>query len=112
LLLVLVLAGDLCLWRAGFLEELSNRDRLVVALREDGVKGPLLCIAAQVVQVVIFAVPGEITQLAAGYVFGVWRGFLYSVVGIMVGSAFNFYFARILGRPTLEHSSVVRPWTR
>jgi uncharacterized membrane protein YdjX (TVP38/TMEM64 family) len=52
--------------------------------------------------VVIFAIPGEITQLAAGYVFGVWHGFLYSIVGIMAGSAFNFYFARVVGRPTLK----------
>jgi uncharacterized membrane protein YdjX (TVP38/TMEM64 family) len=101
LLVGFVVGGGVWLWHTGFLEELSNKDRLVAALREDGVKGPLLCIAAQFVQVVIFAIPGEITQLAAGYVFGVWRGFLYSVIGIMLGSAFNFYFSRIVGRPTL-----------
>jgi uncharacterized membrane protein YdjX (TVP38/TMEM64 family) len=100
--MALVVAGGVWLWHTGFLAELSDKDRLVEALREDGLKGPLLCIAAQFVQVVIFAIPGEITQLAAGYVFGVWRGFIYSVLGIMVGSAFNFYFARLVGRPTLE----------
>lgn len=102
-MVVLLAGGAVWLWHAGFLEELLNKDRLVAELREDGVKGPLLCIAAQFVQVVIFAIPGEITQLAAGYVFGVWRGFLYSVIGIMLGSAFNFYFARVVGRPALEH---------
>jgi uncharacterized membrane protein YdjX (TVP38/TMEM64 family) len=101
-LVLLVVGGGIWLWHAGFLEELSNKDRFIAALREDGPKGPLLCIAAQFVQVVIFAIPGEITQVAAGYVFGPWRGFLYSVTGIMAGSAFNFYFARIIGRPTLE----------
>lgn len=101
-LAVLVVVGGYWLWHAGFLEELSNKDRLIAALRKDGPKGPLLCIAAQFIQVVIFAIPGEITQVAAGYVFGLWHGFLYSVIGIMVGSAFNFYFARIVGRPTLE----------
>ena len=101
-LAVLVVAGGIWLWHPGFLEELSNKDRLIGALQEEGSKGPLLCIAAQFVQVVIFAIPGEITQVAAGYVFGPWRGFLYSVIGIMAGSAFNFYFARIVGRPTLE----------
>src|ERR1019366_7292400 len=92
-LVLLVVGGGIWLWHAGFLEELSNKDRFIAALREDGPKGPLLCIAAQFVQVVIFAIPGEITQVAAGYVFGPWRGFLYSVTGFMVGSAFNFYFA-------------------
>ena len=33
--------------------------------------------------------------------FGAWLGYLYSVVGIMLGSAFNFYFARVFGRPAL-----------
>ena len=44
-------------------------------------------------------VPGEITQIAAGYVFGAWLGLLYSVVGILLGSAFDFVFARAVGRP-------------
>src|SRR6516225_5809213 len=101
-LLLLVIGGGVWLWHAGFLDELLDEDRLIAALRKEGAAGPLLCIAAQFVQVVIFAIPGEITQLAAGYVYGAWRGFLYSIVGIMAGSAFNFYFARIVGRPTLE----------
>ncbi len=101
-LILLVAIGSAWLWHSGFLRELWHKDQLIAALREDGAKGPLLCIAAQFVQVVIFAIPGEITQLAAGYVFGVSKGFLYSVIGIMLGSAFNFYFARVVGRPTLE----------
>ena len=102
LLILVLLIGGAWLWYIGFLQNLQNEDRLIRELREDGVSGPLLCIAAQFVQVVIFAIPGEVTQLAAGYVFGLWRGFLYSVVGITLGSVFNFYFARVVGRPALE----------
>jgi uncharacterized membrane protein YdjX (TVP38/TMEM64 family) len=101
-LVALLAVGGIWLWHAGFLRELLDRERLIAALRNEGAMGPLLCMAAQFVQVVIFVIPGEITQLAAGYVFGVWRGFLYSLIGIMTGSAFNFYFARIVGRSTLD----------
>ncbi len=101
-LVILLIGGGIWLWHTGVVEELFNRDQLVAALRHEGPIGPLLCIAAQFVQVVIFAIPGEITQVAAGYVFGAWRGLLYSIIGIMAGSAFNFYFARIVGRPALE----------
>ncbi len=101
-LAVLIVAGGVWLYRTGFVRELSDQDRLISALREGGTKGPLLCVAAQFVQVVIFVIPGEITQFASGYVFGLWPGFVYSVIGIMAGSAFNFYFARLVGRPTLE----------
>ena len=68
LILLAVLAG-VALWRAGILRELSNKDQLIQLLRDGGIKGPLLCVAAQFVQVVIFVIPGEITQFAAGYVF-------------------------------------------
>jgi uncharacterized membrane protein YdjX (TVP38/TMEM64 family) len=102
LLVLVILIGGVWLWYIGFLQNLLNEDCLIRELRQDGVRGPLLCVAAQFVQVVIFAIPGEVTQLAAGYVFGLWRGFLYSVFGITLGSVFNFYFARVVGRPALE----------
>ncbi len=101
-LLVLVFAaGALLLWRYGLVQRLSNKTYLIESLRNAGVSGPLLCIGIQFIQVMIFVIPGEITQFAAGYVFGIWRGFLYSIVGIVAGSAFNFYFARLVGRPVL-----------
>ena len=97
-------AAAICymLWRVGVLERLADREQLISSLRNAGVKGPLLCVAIQFAQVVIFVIPGEITQFAAGYVFGAGWGFVYSVTCIMLGSAFNFYFARVFGRPALE----------
>ncbi|HLH07125.1 MAG TPA: TVP38/TMEM64 family protein [Terriglobales bacterium] len=95
-------AGIVYLWHSGLLARIADRRQLIDSLRSAGPEGPLLCIGVQFVQVVIFIIPGEITQLAAGYVFGVWKGFLYSVIGIILGSGFNFYFARIVGRPVIE----------
>ncbi len=112
LALILTLgAVSICyvLWRSGILLHLTNRQQVIQTLRAGGATGPLLCVAIQFVQVVIFVIPGEITQFAAGYVFGAWLGYLYSVAGIMLGSAFNFYFARVFGRPVLE--KFIRPAT-
>ena len=89
-------------WKYGLISRLSDHEQLVETLRQEGSLGPLVCIGLQFVQVVIFAVPGEITQVAAGYVFGAWLGFVYSVVGIMLGSGFNYSFARLVGRPVME----------
>jgi uncharacterized membrane protein YdjX (TVP38/TMEM64 family) len=100
-LVVLLAAGSVWVVRSGMLGVLSHKEQLIALLREDGWRGPLVCVGVQFLQVVIFVIPGEITQLAAGYVFGWWRGFLYSVVGILAGSAFNFYFARVVGRPVI-----------
>ena len=101
-LTVLLLAGGLLLWHSGLLGVIRNKDRLISTLKADALKGPLLCVAVQFIQVVIFIIPGEITQFAAGYVFGVWRGMAYSIVGILLGAAFCFYFARVVGRPALR----------
>jgi uncharacterized membrane protein YdjX (TVP38/TMEM64 family) len=102
LLFLLVVACGIWVWQSGEWHHFSNKDRMIVSLRQDGIRGPLICVGVQIVQVVIFVIPGEITQLAAGYVFGAWWGFLYSAIGIMLGSAFNFYFARAIGRPALQ----------
>ena len=51
----------------------------------------------QIVQVVISIIPGAAVQFAAGYAFFFWLAYLLSVIGIVVGSFFAFYIARILG---------------
>jgi len=97
-----LLALGLLAWKLGWFERMSDVDALAEDLRRDGVRGALLCIGAQFLQVVIFLIPGEITQVAAGYVFGLWKGFLYSVIGIMAGSAFAYGAGKVVGRPTFE----------
>lgn len=89
------------LWRSGLISRLSDHEQLVEWMRSGGARGPILCIAIQFAQVVIFFIPGEITQIAAGYVFGAWLGFVYSAIGIALGSAFDYSFARLVGRPVI-----------
>jgi uncharacterized membrane protein YdjX (TVP38/TMEM64 family) len=110
IILTAIAAGvSYTLWRWGIFHQITNKEELVQSLRREGFAGPLLCIGVQFAQVVIFVIPGEITQFAAGYVFGAGLGFVYSILGIMLGSAFNFYFARVFGRPVVE--KFIRPET-
>lgn len=67
-----------------------------------GIAAPLVFIAIQVLQVVLFIIPGEVPQIAGGYLFGTVLGTLYSIVGILIGSAINFYLARLLGIPFIK----------
>ncbi len=100
LLAGLVLAGWF-VWKSGLAVDLGNHDHIVEWMRRSGPVGPLICIGIQFLQVVLFAIPGEITQIAAGYVFGAWQGFIYSLIGIMLGASFDFAFARLVGRPLI-----------
>lgn len=97
---VLVLAFAAA-WRTGLFSALTDHEALVAAMRSSGVNGYLICLAIQFAQVVIFMIPGEITQFAAGYVFGAWKGFALSLVGIMLGSATAYGFGKVAGRPAL-----------
>ena len=63
---------------------------------------PFVFIGVQVVQVIIFAIPGEVTQVAGGFVFGGWLGLILSVVGIAIGSTIAFFLARLLGTPFVQ----------
>ena len=67
-----------------------------------GAWAPLVYIAVQVFQVVVFIVPGDVVQIAGGYLFGVAGGLVYSLIGIAIGSAIDFYVARLLGRTFVE----------
>ena len=57
----------------------------------------LVFIFFQIIQVVIAAIPGELVQLAGGYVYGTFFGTIYSTLGILLGSVIAFYISRILG---------------
>ena len=59
--------------------------------------GSIVFIAFQVVQTVIAPIPGEVIQVAGGYIYGVPLGLIYSITGMMLGSIIAFYFTRMIG---------------
>jgi len=71
-------------------------------LNSYGWKGILVFIAIQVLQVVVAAIPGEVVQIAGGYIYGTWLGTLYSMAGIFLGSILVFFTARLLGYPIVK----------
>ena len=75
----------------------TNRDQLELFIRQSSFWGPLLFIVIQIAQVVIAVIPGGLTCLAGVVFFGPGYGFLYSAVGILIGSCINFYLARRYG---------------
>lgn len=58
----------------------------------------LAFIVCQIIQVVIFFIPGEVVQIAGGYIFGPVVGGLASAVGIILGSMIGYFTAKILGK--------------
>ncbi len=58
-------------------------------LRRWGGLAPVIFIVLQALQVIIAPIPGEITGILGGYLFGEWLGLVYSTLGLTLGSGFS-----------------------
>ncbi len=87
------------IFRADIMSIIRDREALRAWILGWGWAGFLAFILLQVFQVVVFIVPGEIVQVAGGWIFGLWQSAGLSILGIGIGSLVNFAAGRILGRP-------------
>lgn len=67
-----------------------------------GVFAPLVFILLQAVQVIVAPIPGQVAAVVAGYLFGGVWGTIYSLIGVMLGSAIAFTLSKHYGRPAVE----------
>jgi uncharacterized membrane protein YdjX (TVP38/TMEM64 family) len=63
---------------------------------------PLALIGIQVMQVVFAPIPGQLMGLLGGYVFGFGKGLLYTMTGLMLGSALAMGLGRYVGGPLVR----------
>lgn len=107
--LLVALVGASVFWAIyRFVPFLYDPAALRAVVDDAGRMGPLVFVALQALQVVFAPIPGQLTAVAGGFLFG-WYGLLYSIVGVTVGSAVAFSLSRRLGRPYVE--SVLAPET-
>ncbi|HWO45652.1 MAG TPA: VTT domain-containing protein [Methylomirabilota bacterium] len=117
---VSALALGLCAW---LIVTDAPAYRFVVRLYEDkqlmhamlarwGVLAPVVFIAIQALQVIIAPIPGEVTGLLGGFVFGPWLGFFYSTIGLTIGSLGAFWVGRRLGATFVQGLVAPQVWER
>lgn len=98
--LTLIVLASLAFWRWGapVANFFRDRDQIQAWLADFGPLAPLFSIALNVAQVLLVMVPGQVVGLANGYLFGVFWGTVYTVVGVGLGSAIAMGLGRWLGR--------------
>ena len=79
-----------------------TREGLQEYIKEKGALAPLIFILATFLQVTIIPIPSTVTVLAGSYLFGPWISFIYSYVGLLLGSYFAYFLGKVLGRPYLN----------
>ncbi|WPC40009.1 TVP38/TMEM64 family protein [Clostridium sp. JS66] len=67
-----------------------------------GKLGTIVFIFFQVLQTVIAPIPGEVIQVAGGYIYDVSLGITYTTVGMLLGAIIAFYFTRFIGASFVE----------
>jgi uncharacterized membrane protein YdjX (TVP38/TMEM64 family) len=93
------LAFRIPLWEklTGYYHLFSDRQQIKQFISSFGPSAPPIFMLIQLLQVVLAPVPGEATGFIGGYLFGVLPGFIYSSIGLTVGSWLNFMIGRFLG---------------
>lgn len=77
----------------------STPEKLKGWVAQWGAAGPIVFLGLQALQVIVFVIPGEVPQIAGGYLFGILGGLILSAIGIAIGSCVSFFLARLLGVP-------------
>ena len=83
----------------GYYYFFSDKEKIesFMASYGNGIGAPAIFIIVQVLQVLFAPVPGEASGFIGGYLFGITRGFIYSSIGLTIGSWINFLIGRFLG---------------
>lgn len=76
-----------------------TRQQIQDFISSTGVIAPLVFIGVSFLQVTFIPVPGLVTIIAGTYLFGPWLSFLYSYIGMLIGSVVAWGLGRLLGRP-------------
>ena len=74
---------------------MSSMDNFRAYIHSTGHWGPIMFILFQILQIVVAPIPGEVVQIAGGYIYGSALGSFYTTVGLIIGSAIAFYFTRL-----------------
>lgn len=94
---VLIVKGDFI----SLLKDPSNIKNLASFLEEYKTESIFIYLGFQILQIIISVIPGQVFQMAAGYLYGFFGGLALSLLGALLGSTIAYYLAVFLGRDSL-----------
>ena len=104
LAIVVAVGASAALWilREPLWTVIGNREHLRAWVVRLGAWGPVATIGLNILQVILAPIPGQFVGVMNGYLYGVAAGTLYSITGLVIGTAVAMTLARRLGRPLVE----------
>ena len=105
LMLILIVAGIpayILIFQRDLLSQFRSYEDVILYMRSFKGISALVFVIAQILQVVISVLPGEVFEIAAGSLFGFPLGLLLTFIGVFLGSAAAYTIARFLGRDAVQ----------
>ena len=104
ILLLIVVGIPLYVWfyKGEFLRSFDNLEEARAFLEGYKFKGYWAYLGIQVLQIVISIIPGQFTNMAAGYLFGFPAAFVISVIGAIAGTFITYFIAKLLGAKAMK----------
>ena len=90
------------LYKAGAFQFFTDKARVQAFLDSLGPLSFLGFILLQTLQVVAAPIPGEVTGILGGAVYGTMLGIFLSTIGLTLGSWINFALSKTFGRPLVD----------
>lgn len=104
-LLIFILLGlplYIYFYQPELIENMSSLENVNAFFDQYKTQSVFVYIGAQIIQIVICVIPGQWLQFAAGYMYGFWLGFSFSLIGAALGSVITYYLAKLLGRDAMH----------
>jgi uncharacterized membrane protein YdjX (TVP38/TMEM64 family) len=91
-------------WREiiGFYKFFLDPRKLRIFIASFGPFAALVFVFVQALQVIVAPVPGELTGVVGGFLFGNTSGVILSTIGLAIGSLFAFGITRLFGMSFVE----------
>lgn len=80
-----------------FLMSFENFNDVVTFLEQYKLHSIPVYISLQILQIIISVIPGQVFQLAAGYLYTFLPATIFSIIGAVIGTTITFYLASWLG---------------
>jgi uncharacterized membrane protein YdjX (TVP38/TMEM64 family) len=90
----------------------QDKHFLKETVRNWGWMGPFVFMLFQALQVILSPIPGEATGLAGGFLFGTALGFIYSTIGLTLGTLACFGIGRWLGAGFIQRFVAKHHWEK
>lgn len=100
--LVAAIGGALWYWREPLWALFGDQEHIRGWLAGFGPWAPLVSIGLNAAQVLLAPIPGQFVGMANGYLYGVWLGTFYGMVGLALGRALTMALGRWFGRRLVE----------